>query len=103
MAISDKSLSTPLSFHIFAACQSSRFPAVTCKPFHKQTHTAHKLDGVDLQGYFAWSLMDNFEWAAGYTERFGLYHVDFDDVNRRRKPRKSAQAYREIIEKNGFD
>lgn len=63
---------------------------------------AYKLDGVKLEGYFLWSLMDNFEWAAGYTERFGLHYVDFEDDGRPRKPRKSCQVYRQIIERNGF-
>jgi beta-glucosidase len=39
-------------------------------------------DGVDLRGYFVWSLMDNFEWAAGYDKRFGLVHVDYDTQER---------------------
>uniref|UniRef100_H2YEU9 Beta-glucosidase n=1 Tax=Ciona savignyi TaxID=51511 RepID=H2YEU9_CIOSA len=59
---------------------------------------AHLLDGVDLRGYFLWTLMDNFEWAAGYTERFGLYHVDFEDPARTRTPRKSAATFTKIIE-----
>uniref|UniRef100_F6TAR1 Beta-glucosidase n=1 Tax=Ciona intestinalis TaxID=7719 RepID=F6TAR1_CIOIN len=63
---------------------------------------AHLLDGVDLRGYFLWTLMDNFEWAAGHTERFGLHHVDFSDGNQTRTPRKSAAIYTKIIEENGF-
>ncbi len=51
-------------------------------------------DGVDVAGYFHWSLMDNFEWAFGYGRRFGLYYVDFETG--RRLPKRSAHYYGEI-------
>ncbi|MGN9839896.1 GH1 family beta-glucosidase [Nonomuraea sp. H19] len=54
--------------------------------------------GVPLEGYFAWSLMDNFEWAWGYGKRFGLVHVDFDTQERLLKD--SALWYSEIIRQN---
>jgi beta-glucosidase len=56
--------------------------------------------GVDLRGYFVWSLLDNFEWAEGYTRRFGLIHVDFASGERRLK--ESALWYRDIITRGGF-
>ena len=52
-------------------------------------------DGVDLRGYFVWSIMDNFEWAAGYSQRFGLVHVDYETLARTRKD--SFHWYRELI------
>ena len=51
--------------------------------------------GVDVRGYLVWSLLDNFEWAEGYGQRFGL--VEVDDVTQARTPRRSATWYREII------
>ena len=55
-------------------------------------------EGVPVHGYFLWSLLDNFEWADGYEERFGLYHVDFK--TQRRTPKLSASFYRETIARN---
>ncbi len=52
-------------------------------------------DGVDLRGYFTWSLLDNFEWAEGYGRRFGLVYVDFP--SQARIPKASAHWYRELI------
>jgi len=57
-------------------------------------------EGVDLRGYFAWSFMDNFEWALGYTKRFGLHHIDFETG--RRTPKASARWYAEVIRRNGL-
>lgn len=57
-------------------------------------------DGVDIRGYFHWSIMDNFEWAEGYKERFGLVHVDFQ--TQKRTPKDSAYWYREVIRSNGL-
>lgn len=56
--------------------------------------------GIDLQGYFLWSFMDNFEWALGYTKRFGLHHVDFETG--RRIPKASARWYADVIRNNGL-
>lgn len=55
--------------------------------------------GVDLRGYFVWSLMDNFEWAEGYRPRFGLIYVDYR--TQRRILKDSAHWYRTVIEHNG--
>ncbi|XP_056245570.1 lactase/phlorizin hydrolase-like [Seriola aureovittata] len=67
-----------------------------------QALKAYVLDGVDLRGYTAWSLMDNFEWAAGYSERFGLFYVNRSDPMLPRIPKNSASRYASIINCNGF-
>jgi beta-glucosidase len=56
-------------------------------------------DGVDVRGYFHWSIMDNFEWQQGYKERFGLIHVDFQTQSR--TPKDSAHWYAKVIQSNG--
>jgi len=55
-------------------------------------------DGVNLKGYFQWSLMDNFEWAEGYAKRFGLYYTDFQ--TQKRTPKLSAQWYAQVTRAN---
>jgi beta-glucosidase len=56
--------------------------------------------GVPVRGYFVWTLMDNFEWADGYSSRFGLHHVDF--ATQKRTPKLSASFYREVIARNAL-
>ncbi|MFW9819083.1 MAG: GH1 family beta-glucosidase [Candidatus Thorarchaeota archaeon] len=58
-------------------------------------------EGVNLKGYFVWSLLDNFEWTEGYSKRFGLIRVDYNTLERIWK--KSALWYRDVIAKNGFE
>jgi beta-glucosidase len=55
--------------------------------------------GVDLRGYFAWSLLDNLEWSLGFAKRFGIVHVDFETL--RRTPKASARFYSEVIRTMG--
>ena len=59
--------------------------------------SAIKLDGCDVQGYTAWSLMDNLEWTAGYTMKFGLHYINFTDPERTRVPKASARWYTQVI------
>jgi beta-glucosidase len=56
-------------------------------------------EGVDLRGYYHWTLVDNFEWEAGWSLRFGLYELDVESGHR--SPRTSAAIYRRIAEANG--
>jgi beta-glucosidase len=56
------------------------------------------VEGYPLKGYFLWSLMDNFEWADGYSKRFGIHYVDFK--TQKRTPKLSAAWYKEVIARN---
>ena len=57
--------------------------------------------GVPVRGYFVWSLLDNFEWALGYSKRFGLVHVDYETQERR--PKDSFDFYAELAHGTGFE
>jgi len=68
---------------------------------HFESAWAAIQSGINLKGYFVWSLMDNFEWAQGYSPRFGLVHINYDTLER--SPKKSFYWFKEFIEKNGFN
>ena len=55
--------------------------------------------GVDLRGYYAWSLLDNYEWSLGFSKRFGLVHVDYSTQQRTIK--SSGRFYSSVIASNG--
>jgi beta-glucosidase len=66
---------------------------------HLQALHAAIGSGVNLKGYYAWSLLDNLEWSLGYSKRFGLYHVDFATL--KRTPKATAKFYAKVIASNG--
>lgn len=70
----------------------------TCNPSRENFGEKAIEDGADIHGYFYWSLMDNFEWSEGYSQRFGLAYVDYRTGERILKD--SAKWYREVIAKN---
>ncbi|KAG4067037.1 hypothetical protein HA402_000028 [Bradysia odoriphaga] len=61
-----------------------------------------KFDHADVRGYTAWTLLDNFEWEKGYTVRFGVHYVDFNNPDRPRTPKGSAKQLAKIFADNGF-
>ena len=69
--------------------------------FRKHITAVHDAmqQGVDIRGYFCWSLLDNFEWALGYAKRFGIIHVDYETLER--TPKASARYYAEVIRTKG--
>jgi beta-glucosidase len=56
-------------------------------------------EGIPVEGYFYWSILDNFEWAQGYKDRFGLIHVDYG--TQKRTPKDSFTWYRDLIRRRG--
>lgn len=73
----------------------------TCKVSMKIQELKKAAEEVDIRGYFQWSLMDNFEWAKGYSDRFGLVYVDYR--NQQRIMKDSAFWYKHVIETNGVE
>jgi beta-glucosidase len=57
--------------------------------------------GMDVRGYFVWSLLDNFEWAEGYSKRFGIVYVDYETLER--IPKASARWYSQVVARNALD
>ena len=58
-------------------------------------------NGVPIAGYLQWSFLDNYEWAEGYTQRFGIVYVDYE--TQKRYPKDSAYWYRDVISANGLE
>lgn len=72
------------------------------KDYLREVLKAINEDGCSVIGYTLWSLTDNFEWDVGYTERFGIHHVDFNDPERKRTKKQSAIFYAKVVKNNGF-
>jgi beta-glucosidase len=74
----------------------------TDRVMYLRNHLTHlqraAAEGFPIKGYFLWSLLDNFEWADGYSKRFGIHYVDYKTL--KRTPKLSAQWYREVIARN---
>jgi beta-glucosidase len=74
----------------------------TDRVMYLRNHLAHlhraATEGFPVKGYFVWSLLDNFEWADGYSKRFGIHYVDFK--TEKRTPKLSAEWYREAVRRN---
>ena len=81
---------------------------VACDHYHRYDFLARYLrelrkaaEEADIRGYFQWSLMDNFEWAKGYSDRFGLVYVNYR--NQERIMKDSTFWYKHVIETNGAE
>ena len=66
------------------------------KPFHQALE-----EGIDVRGYYLWSLLDNFEWSAGFDARYGIHYTDYETMER--IPTKSAYWYADVIRNHGFE
>jgi beta-glucosidase len=99
MMITENGIPVPDGFDIDGRIRDERRIRYLKNHIH-QVHRAIK-DGVPVKGYFHWSFMDNFEWALGYGQRFGLVYVDFQ--TQQRTVKDSGQWFAEVIRANGFD
>jgi beta-glucosidase len=74
----------------------------TDRLMYLRNHLTHlhraAVEGYPIKGYFLWSLLDNFEWADGYSKRFGIHYVDFN--TQKRTPKLSAEWYKQVIARN---
>ncbi|XP_030855549.1 lactase-phlorizin hydrolase [Strongylocentrotus purpuratus] len=95
--ITENGISTPDEFNLEDDTRTTFYNS-----YINEALKAYKEDGVNLVGYFAWSLMDNFEWTSGYSQRFGLHYVDFDDPERPRTQKNSAKWLTGLVADNGF-
>jgi beta-glucosidase len=70
---------------------------------HQHLAAVHRAitDGARVRGYYLWSLLDNFEWAYGYSKRFGIVHVDYD--TQRRTVKDSGRWYAGVVGRNGLE
>jgi beta-glucosidase len=77
----------------------------TDRVMYLRNHLTHlhraAAEGYPIKGYFLWSLLDNYEWADGYSKRFGIHYVDFKTQTR--TPKLSAEWYREVISRNAVE
>lgn len=78
------------------------FAVYNMKNFINQVLQAVVVDQVKVFGYSAWSLVDGFEWNYGYSIRRGLFYIDFNQPQRNRVPKTTAQYYRQIVKDNGY-
>merc|ERR1712187_465158 len=82
-----------------SVAQNDTFRVNYFRTYLAQVHKAIQ-GGADVRGYFAWSLMDNFEWALGYSKRFGICHVDYK--TQKRTPKSSAHFMSAVIAANAL-